>query len=161
MQTATAAAPSPEIAAILAEAQATDAETAPGAPIDPNAPPPPPAPDYLGDAAGLVDIVAESVGAFWPSTAAVLDEKARGRIAKPLSRVMEKHGWDMAALFGKWGEEIQLGFVLAQLAVPLAKAIRADRAAARIEAPKAPPPPATPGPAETPAPPASDLYARA
>lgn len=155
----------PELAALQAQAAALEAETAPpAAPGEPGEGAALPAPvDYLADARGLVNIAAESLAAFYPSTAAVLTDEKRERIAAAAAPVMEKYGFNLAGLFGKWGPEIGLGFALAQVALPLAAAIRADRAAAAAEkaAQPAPPPPDASSPATTSAPPASDLYAKA
>lgn len=125
----------PELAAITAEAEQLESESGTG----PNGSPDEPAApvveiNYSKDARGLVNIAAESMGAFYPSTGPILADEARARIAGALAPVMQKHNWTLGALFGKWGEEIQLGFVLAQLAIPIAKAIRADRAAVPAEA---------------------------
>jgi hypothetical protein len=155
----------PELAALEAEAAGLEAETAAAAP-------PPPGPDglpavpvdYAADAAGVIDIAAEALAAFYPSTAPILTADKRARIAKALAPVMEKYGIDLAGIFGKWGAEIGLGFALAQVAVPLVNAIRDDReAAAKAKATAAPPAVPATGPtaATTSAPPASDLYARA
>ncbi len=153
----------PDLAALQSEAIALEAETAPAAevPAGEGAAPPAAPVDYQGDAQGLVNIAAESLAAFYPSTAAVLTDDKRAKIAGALAPVLQKYGWDMGSIFGKFGAEIGLAFALSQVAIPLSKAIKADRAAAAVEqgAPPAPPP-AAPSPATTTAPPASDLYAK-
>jgi len=116
-----------DLAGLHAEASALDAEAAPP-PVDAQGQIIAPV-DYTEDAKGLLDIIANSMEAFWPSTAEVLTAEKRAKIAAPLAKVMEKHDWSLANLFGKWGEEIALGFVVAQVAVPVATAIRKDRAA--------------------------------
>jgi hypothetical protein len=157
------AALSPELAALQAEAIALEGEQAAPAADggEPGIAPTPPI-DYLSDAKGLVDIAAEALAAFYPSTAPILTTEKRGRIAGALAPVLEKYGLDMAGIFGKWGAEIGLAFACAPIAIPLAQAIRADRAAVErlkiAEAP--PPPPAGPTAATTAAPPASDLYSK-
>ena len=95
---------------------------------------PPPEPvDYLGDARGIVDIAAESLAAFYPSTAPILDEGKRGKIAGALAPVMEKYGFSLGGFMARFGPEINLAFVLAPVSLALAGAIRADRAAAKAE----------------------------
>lgn len=155
---------SPELASLQAQAVQLETETAAPPAGEPTAGCEIAAPvDYLADAKGIVDIAAESLAAFYPSTGPILNAEKRGRIAAALAPVMQKYGLDMGAIFGKFGPEIGLGFALAQVAVPIANAIRADRTPARKEQEqaKAPPPPAGPTAATTAAPPASDLYARA
>ncbi len=151
----------PELAALQAEAIALEGEQATPAEVGEGAAPTPPI-DYLSDAKGLVDIAAEALAAFYPSTAPILTTEKRGRIAGALAPVLEKYGLDMAGIFGKWGAEIGLAFACAPIAIPLAQAIRADRAAAeRLKIADAPPPPpAGPTAATTAAPPASDLYSK-
>lgn len=152
----------PELAALQAEATTLEAEQP--APTEAGEGGLPAAPvDYLSDAKGLVDIAAESLAAFYPSTGPILTPEKRGRIAGALAPVLEKYGLDMAGIFGKWGAEIGLAFAISPIAIPLAQAIRADRAAAERAkiATAPPPPPPAPTAATTPAPPASDLYARA
>lgn len=89
--------------------------------------------DYMTDARGVTDIIATSLGAIWPSTAVVLTDETRGKFAGALAPVMEKYGLSLGAVFGRWGAEINLCFVVAGFAVPLAGAISADRKAARAE----------------------------
>jgi hypothetical protein len=152
----------PELAALQAEAIALEGEqAAPAAEAGQGAAPTPPV-DYLADSKGLVDIAAESLAAFYPSTASILSPDKRARIAAALAPVLEKYGLDMTAIFGKWGAEIGLGFALAPIAIPLAQAIRADKEKAERAqlAAAPPPPPAGPTAATTAAPPASDLYAK-
>lgn len=152
----------PELAALQSEAIALEAEQAtPAADAGQGGAPTAPV-DYLSDAKGLVDIAAESLAAFYPSTAPILTTEKRGRIAAALAPVLEKYGLDMAGIFGKWGAEIGLAFAVAPIAIPLAQAIRADRDSARQAqiAAAPPPPPAGPTAATTTAPPPSDLYAK-
>lgn len=133
---------SPELRALAAEAAALDAETQPPPPpeLDANGQPIAPAPaiDYATDARGLVDIAAETLGAFYPSTAAVLTADKRDRIAAAAAPVLEKYGFSLGAFLGRFGPEIGLAFALGQVAIPLANAIRADRAEkAKTDAPPA------------------------
>lgn len=132
---------SPELRALAAEGAALDAETQPAPPPELDAsgqPIQPPAPiDYAADARGLVDITAETLGAFYPSTAAVLTADKRDRIAAAAAPVLEKYGFSLGAFLGRFGPEIGLAFALGQVAIPLAKAIRADRAATATDAPPA------------------------
>jgi hypothetical protein len=121
---------SPELAQIAADAAAIDPpQVAPGteaaAPSEPV--------DYYTDAKGLTDIAAESLAAFYPRTEAVLSPDRREKFAAALAPVMEKYGLSLGVIFGRWGAEINLAFVTAQFAVPLARAIADDRAAARAE----------------------------
>jgi hypothetical protein len=154
----------PELAALQAEAAALEAAQAPAAAPEAGEGSAPAAPvDYLSDAKGLVDIAAESLAAFYPSTGPILTTDKRGRIAGALAPVLEKYNMDMAAIFGRWGAEIGLAFAVAPIAIPLAQAIRADREASRREKiAAAPPPPPVEGPtaATTAAPPASSLHAK-
>jgi hypothetical protein len=132
------AALSPELAALAAEGAALEAATAPapapeigsdGQPV-----PPPDPVDYMGDARGIIDIAAESLAAFYPSTAPILNDEKRNKIAAAAAPVMEKYGLSVGGFLAKFGPEIGLCFALAQVAIPLANAIRADRAAAAAEA---------------------------
>lgn len=121
-----AAALPPELAQIEAEAAAIE----PPAPADPNAPPPPAPVDFASDAADITSMIFEGVASFYPSTAPILQPK-QARFAAALGKVMEKRGWSMAAFLGRWGAEIELAFVAGTMAIPLAKAIEADRAASK------------------------------
>lgn len=121
---------SPELAAIQAEAAATEPAPAP-APGEEGAAATEAPKEYLTDAVGLTNIVAESLISFYPSTEKVLGEDRRQKFAAALAPVMEKYGLDLAAIFGRWGAEINLAFVTAQFAVPLVRAIAEDRAAAK------------------------------
>ena len=121
-----AAALPPELAQIEAEAAAIE----PAAPADPNAPPPPGPVDYQSDAADITSMIFEGVASFYPSTGQILQPK-QARFAAALGKVMEKRGWSMAAFLGRWGAEIELAFVAGTMAIPLAKAIEADRAATK------------------------------
>lgn len=121
----------PELAAIHAEAEAI---TPPA--FDPNTPAedaPPPA-DYNVDAKGLTDFVAAGLSSIYPRTAQVLTDAKRAEFAAALAPVMEKYGLSLGVVFGRWGAEINLAFVTATMAIPLANAIRDDRAAAKAEA---------------------------
>ena len=100
--------------------------------VDPAAPVETPV-DYYTDAKGLTDIAFESLHAFYPSTEKVVTPDRRDKFAAALAPVMEKYGLSLAVIFGRWGAEINLVFVTAQFAVPLARAIADDRAAARAE----------------------------
>jgi hypothetical protein len=118
--------------------------------------------NYLDDARGLINILSDSLAAFYPSTAAVITEEKRQALAVAWSPVMEKYGFTLAAVFGRFGAEIGAAFVTAQIAVPLANAIRADRAAAAVEKSKQPVAmPKGSSAATTDAPPSSDLYSKA
>lgn len=117
----------PELAQLEAEAAALTPPVA-----DPNAPAVEIV-DYLGDADMITGMIFEGVGALYPSTPPILTPKQQ-RFAAALAKVMEKHSWSMAGILGKWGAEIELAFVGASLAIPLAKAIRADRTAERAAA---------------------------
>ncbi|WP_295002942.1 hypothetical protein [uncultured Dechloromonas sp.] len=119
----------PELAQIAAEAEAI----APPPVADPAAPgaPAPEAPvDYQEDAALLVGMIFEGCAEVYPSTGVILQPK-QTRFSAALGKVMEKRGWSLAAILGRWGAEIELGFVGATMAIPLMKAIQADRAAAQ------------------------------
>lgn len=129
---------SPELAQLAAEAAALEGETKPA---DPNAPAPEAPVDYLTDAKGIVDMASEALGAFYPSTLAVMVPEKRDRIATALVPVMQKYGITLGVLFGKWGEEIGLCFALAQVAIPIATAIRHDREEAKKAAGELPPNP--------------------
>lgn len=123
----------PDLAALEAEAKALETTPAPDT-VTPGQGPASESVavvDWEEDSRGLVNIAAEALGGFYPSTAPILDDKARGRIAGALAPVMQKYGWSLAAVFGKYGAEIQLAFVASQYAIPIAKAIAADRAQAR------------------------------
>jgi len=137
--TAQATALSPELAALAAEAQALETETAP---VDPAAPQEAAPVDYLTDAAGIVDMASEALGAFYPSTLAVLVPEKRQRIAAALAPVMAKYGVSLGLIFGRFGEEIALAFALAQVAIPITTAIRHDQAEAKKEKGELPPNPA-------------------
>lgn len=139
----------------VAEAENTVSESAPGTPAATT--------DFVGDARGLINILSDSLAAFYPSTAAVITDDKRQALAVAWAPVMEKYGVSMASIFGRYGAEIGAAFVTAQIAVPLANAIRADRAAAALEKNKQPvaPKPTEQSAATTAAPPASDLYAKA
>jgi hypothetical protein len=129
---------SPELASLEAEAQALESTTAP---IDPNAPAPEAPVDYLTDAKGVVDMASEALGAFYPSTLAVLLPEKRDRIANALAPVMQKYGMSLGVIFGKWGEEIGLLFALSTVVIPLATAIRADKDQQKKETGELPPNP--------------------
>lgn len=130
---------SPELAAIQAEAAATEPAPAPATGEEGAAAAAAEAPkEYLTDAVGLTNIVAESMISFYPSTEKVLGEDRRQKFAAALAPVMEKYGLDLAAIFGRWGAEINLAFVTAQFAVPLVRAIAEDRAAAKAAKEKKP-----------------------
>lgn len=116
----------PELAQIQAEAAAIE----PTAPADPNAPPPPAPVNYQSDATDITSMIFEGVASFYPSTSPILKPK-QDRFAAALGKVMEKRGWSMAAFLGRWGAEIELAFVAGTIAIPLAKAIEADRATAK------------------------------
>lgn len=116
--------------------------------------------DYVGDARGLINLLSDSLAAFYPSTAAVITEDKRQALAVAWAPVMQKYGVSMASILGQYSAEIGAAFVTAQIAIPLANAIRADRAAAaadKVSVPK----PVEPSAATTQAPPASDLYSKA
>lgn len=119
----------PELAQIEAEAAAI----APPPAADPAAPGEPAQPviDYQEDAAMLVGLMFEGCAEYYPSTGAVLQPK-QTRFTAALAKVMEKRGWSLAAILGRWGAEIELAFVASTLAIPLTKAIQADRAAAAL-----------------------------
>lgn len=130
---------SPELAALAAEGARIDAETSPpplpeldeqGAIIEP----PPPA-DYQAEALTLVNMAADYLAAFYPSTAAVLDTDKRQKIAAASVPVMEKYGFTLGSFFGAWGAEINLAFVLSTVAAPVYVAIQKDR----TEKPATPP----------------------
>lgn len=87
--------------------------------------------DYQEDAAMLVGLMFEGCTEYYPSTGAVLQPK-QTRFTNALAKVMEKRGWSLAAILGRWGAEIELAFVTSTLALPLTKAIQADRAAASL-----------------------------
>lgn len=142
----------PELAQLEAEAAALTPPVA-----DPNTPAGelPAVVDYMGDAEMITGMVFEGVGALYPSTPPILTPKQQ-RFAAALAKVMEKHSWSMAGILGKWGAEIELAFVGASLAIPLAKAIRADRAADKAAADQAERIAKNPDP--QPARPASDPY---
>lgn len=139
----------------VAEADNAITESAPGAPAA--------ATDFVGDARGLINILSDSLAAFYPSTASVITDDKRQALAVAWAPVMEKYGVSMASILGKYGVEIGAAFVTAQIAVPLANAIRADRAAAAVDKVKtaAMPKPSEPSAVTTAAPPASDLYSKA
>ena len=146
----------PELAAIHAEAEAlAPAATAAQGPAE-DAPPPP---DYHVDAKGLTDFVAAGLSSIYPSTANVLTEAKRAEFAAALAPVMEKYGMSLGVVFGRWGAEINLAFVTATMAIPMANAIRDDRAKAKAEErpAEAVSRPADPQPSR----PANDAYAAA
>jgi hypothetical protein len=124
----TAAPLPPELAQIEAEAAAISPEMPP----DPNAPPPPAPVDFLSDAADLTSMIFEGCAAFYPSTGPILAPK-QAKFAAALGKFMEKRNWSLAAFMGRWGAEIELAFVSASIAIPLAKAIEHDRAAAQVQ----------------------------
>lgn len=117
----------PELAQIQAEAAAI----APSPAADPAAPGQvvEELVDYQEDAALLVGMMFEGCAEYYPSTGVILNPK-QTRFTKALAKVMEKRGWSLAAILGRWGAEIELAFVASTLALPLTKAIQADRAAA-------------------------------
>lgn len=119
----------PELAQLEAEAAALTPPV-----IDPNTPPGEVAAtvDFMGDAADLVSMIFEGCGSVYPSTMPVLSPK-QARFAAALGKVMEKRNWSLAAILGRWGAEIELGFVAATLAIPLMKAIDHDRAIEKAE----------------------------
>lgn len=121
----------PELAQIEAEAAAI----APPPAVDPAAPGAvvEEVVDYQEDAALLVGMMFEGCAEYYPSTGVVLQPK-QTRFTKALAKVMEKRGWSLAAILGRWGAEIELAFVASTLALPLTKAIQADRAAALLKA---------------------------
>lgn len=121
----------PELAQIHAEAiqlepqpAANQEQAAPGAA-------PLPVIDYYSDAADLTSMIFEGCGAIYPSTGPVLQPK-QARFAAALGKVMEKRQWSLAGILGRWGAEIELGFVASSMAIPLLHAIQADRAAAKL-----------------------------
>ena len=146
----------PELAQIAAEAAAIEPppaadpanhDQAPAAPVD-----------YQEDAAMLVGMIFEGCSSFYPSTHPVLAPR-QARFAAALGKVMEKRQWSLAAILGRWGAEIELAFVASTMAIPLAKAIQADRAAAKAEEAQAELAAKNPDP--QPARPAGDPYAAA
>lgn len=150
----TAAPLPPELAQIEAEAAAIE----PAAPADPNAPPPPAPVDYQSDAADITSMIFEGCASFYPSTLPILQPK-QARFAAALGKVMEKRNWSGAAFLGRWGAEIELAFVAGTIAIPLAKAIEADRAASKAAEQQAA---AVAAPADPqPERPAGDAYSRA
>lgn len=119
----------PELAQIQAEAAAIAPPpaadpSAPGAVVEEIV-------DYQEDAALLVGMMFEGCSEYYPSTGVILAPK-QTRFTKALAKVMEKRGWSLAAILGRWGAEIELAFVASTLALPLTKAIQADRAAAAL-----------------------------
>lgn len=119
----------PELAQIAAEAATLNPP-----PVDPAAPEAEVvAPvDYQEDAEMLVGMIFEGCGTIYPSTVRVLTPK-QARFAAALGKVMEKRQWSLAAILGRWGAEIELGFVASTMAIPLIKAIEHDRALAKAE----------------------------
>lgn len=163
--TATAEKPAalpPELQQLQAEAVALEAQAAPADQVEQGGEVAAPV-DYVSEARGIVDLLASTLEALYPSTASILTEAKRAALAVAWAPVMAKYNFTMGGLFGAWGAEINALFVTVPLALPLIAAIRADRAAAAAEqaAKPAPPPPPASSPAMTPAPPASDLYAKA
>lgn len=142
----------PELAQIQAEAAAIAPPpaadpAAPGAVVEEVI-------DYQEDAALLVGMMFEGCAEYYPSTGAVLQPK-QTRFTNALAKVMQKRGWSLAAILGRWGAEIELAFVASTLALPLTKAIQADRAAvallkAQAEANQRPADPQPPRPAADP-----------
>lgn len=154
----------PELARLEAEAQAIEqVAESDNAPVQDVGAAVPATVDYVGDARGLINILSDSLAAFYPSTAAVITDDKRQALAVAWAPVMEKYGVSMASILGKYGVEIGAAFVTAQIAVPLAHAIRADRVAAAVDKVKtaAMPKPSEPSAVTTAAPPASDLYSKA
>lgn len=124
---------SEELRQIEAEARALDEQSAPAVTDEPPA-------DFYVDAKGIIDLTAESLEAIYPSTGKVLDKDRREKLATALTPVLEKYGLSLGVIFGRWGAEIGAAFAFAQVAIPLSKAISADRAAARAEKDGTPPP---------------------
>lgn len=121
----------PELAQIALEAKAIEPPPAID-PANPDQAQPVELVDYQEDAALLVGMLFEGCGEIYPSTGAILQPK-QTRFSKALGKVMEKHQWSIAAILGRWGAEIELAFVASTLAIPLAKAVSADRAKAKAE----------------------------
>lgn len=120
----------PDLAAIQAEAEQFE----PVEPNDDGTMPEQAGPvDYYTDAKGLTDIAATAIGALYPSTANVLSEQTREKFAQALAPVMEKYGVSLGSVLGRYGAEINLVFVTAGFAIPLAQAISADRQAAKAQ----------------------------
>jgi hypothetical protein len=150
---APAAALPPELAQIAAEAAAMEPPPAAADPANPEAAPAALV-DYQSDAADLVSMIFEGCGSVYPSTGPILQPK-QARFAAALGKVMEKRQWSLAAILGRWGAEIELAFVASTIAIPLTKAIQADRAAQKLleqqaEAATRPADPQPPRPASDP-----------
>jgi hypothetical protein len=106
----------------------------------------PGAPDFAVEARGCVDLFCSIMFPLYPSLEAVYTPEARARVVAALAPVLAKHQFTLAALFGKWGPEINLAFVALPLVNPSIDAIKADRAARAAERAKekaAAPSPAT------------------
>jgi len=114
--------------------------------------------DYQEDAALLVGMLFEGCAEIYPSTGVVLAPK-QTRFSKALGKVMEKNQWSIAAILGRWGAEIELAFVASTLAIPMVKAISADRAKSQAEKQQLEAAHKNPDP--QPARPASDPYSSA
>ncbi|HLO62898.1 MAG TPA: hypothetical protein VK165_08025 [Azonexus sp.] len=120
----------PELAQIAAEAEALnpppvagqEQAAAPAATVAPV--------NYQEEAEMIVGMLFEGCSSFYPSTQTILNQR-QARFAAALGKVMEKRQWSLAAFLGRWGAEIELGFVAATMAIPVVKAIEHDRAAAK------------------------------
>lgn len=146
----------PELAQIAAEAAAIEPPPA-ADPANSNQPPAELV-NYQEDATLLVGMIFEGCSSFYPSTKPVLAPR-QARFATALGKVMEKRQWSLAAILGRWGAEIELAFVASTMAIPMVKAIQADRAAVKAEEAQAER--ATKNPDPQPARPAGDPYTAA
>ena len=123
-------APAPdELAADLVRAAELDAkDAAAAAELAPGEAPPPPV-DYRAEARDFIGFARSLFVPLYPRLEPVYTDATCDRIADAAAPVMQKYGFTLGALFGRFGPEIGLAIVLAPLVGPTLAAVRAPRQA--------------------------------
>ena len=97
-------------------------------------------PDVAAEVAALVKTVADLLTPAFPSLGLIYTPETCDRLGAAAAPVMEKYGWTVGEVFGKWGPEIGLAVAALPVVVATVKAVRHD-----IEQRRNPPPPADDG----------------
>ncbi len=85
----------------------------------------PPA-DFAAEGRELVDVLADALGDWFPSTRPIYNEERRARLAKRTEAVLRKHNLSAAVIFGRWGPEIMLAAAASSAIKPTYDAIAYD-----------------------------------
>lgn len=112
------------IAAATADARSADAttENPAGRPADV-----PTVIDWNLEATQFIEFAHELYTPLWPSLDKVYTPAVRARVATRAAPVFKKYDFNLAKLFGRYGDEIMLGAVLVPLVPATLAAIRHDR----------------------------------